>query len=270
MRVRTVLIHLAPVLLFACGDAERVNLDDRDGGTGNDRDGGGAVDTDGGGDGGGGGPCAPQKAACNNCVDDDKDGLVDGDDPHCSGPLDEDEETFATGIPGDNRDPKKQDCFFDGNSGGCQVPTCCLLPAPCDEETYGSFDPTDCELAESCIEECAPITPPGCDCFGCCTICTAGTADCYDVLINPAVSPNCSLDDLASDDCVKCVKSEECSGGECDPENCILCPGQTEDDLPDECNEMNECPGDALPCDTSADCGADDYCSGGCCLGGVD
>ena len=32
-------------------------------------------------------------------------------------PLDNDESSFATGIPGDNMDACKQDCFFDGNSG---------------------------------------------------------------------------------------------------------------------------------------------------------
>jgi hypothetical protein len=253
---------------IGCGDAERVNLDDD--GTA-DPDGGSAAGDDAGAGGGGGGPCEATKAQCNNCIDDDEDGLIDGDDPHCAGPLDDDEETFATGIPGDNEDPKKQDCFFDGNSGRCQIHTCCLLPEPCDEETFGNFDrDRDCTVGPDCVEECAPITPPGCDCYGCCTVCTPGTSDCFDVLVNPAISPDCSVDDLASDDCVKCIKSEECVGGECDPEACILCPGQTEDDLPAECNDMNQCPGDGATCGTSADCDDNDYCSSGCCIGAVD
>ncbi len=275
MRARAVLHFLLSVpllLLVSCGGAEQVNLDVDAGPGGSEGDGGGgAVGEDGGGRGGDGGPCEPQSQQCNNCVDDDEDGLADGDDPHCSGPLDEDEASFSTGIPGDNQDPRKQDCFFDGNSGGCQIHTCCLLPEPCDEETFGAYDPaTDCALEASCIEECAPLTPPGCDCFGCCTVCTAGTSDCFDILINDAVSPSCSVDDLASDDCVKCEKSEECNGGGCDPANCILCPGQTDEELPPECGEVNECPEDGATCGTSADCDANQYCSSGCCIGYVD
>jgi hypothetical protein len=255
---------LALALASAACQAELIHLDD-DGGPG----GGGVADPDGGG-GPGGGPCAPEKTQCNNCVDDDGDGLIDGDDPHCSGPRDDDEDSFATGLPGDNRDPKKQDCFFDGNSGGCQVATCCLLPEPCDQDTYGGYDPASCDRAADCAEECEPLTPPGCDCFGCCTVCAPDTDECFDILVNQAISPDCTVEDLASDDCVKCVKSAECSGGGCDPEACILCPGQTADDLPPGCSGQNECPGGGSVCGTSADCQPDQFCSSGCCIGSVD
>src|SRR3954469_15231541 len=71
---------------------------------------------------------------CANCVDDDGDGKIDGFDPECTGPADNDEASFKTGIPGDNIDAPSQDCFFDGNSGsgddGCNEHTCCLLQAP--------------------------------------------------------------------------------------------------------------------------------------------
>lgn len=267
-RIALVCLTLCAWLALGSCDAERVNLDD-DAGGGTGRDGGAAAGEDGGT--GGGGPCEPSKAQCNNCIDDDEDGLIDGDDPHCAGPIDNDEATFATGIPGDNQDDRKQDCFFDGNSGMCQVHTCCLLPEPCDEATYGAFDPdTDCALDERCVEDCAPITPPGCDCFGCCTICAPGSDECFDILVSPGVSPDCSVDDLASDACVKCVKSEVCTGDDCDPAACILCPGQSEDDLPAECEGDNQCPGGGATCETSADCGDDDYCSSGCCIGTVD
>jgi hypothetical protein len=49
---------------------------------------------------------------CTNGLDDDGDGLVDALDPECTGSADNDEGTFGTGIPGDNRDPMWQDCFF--------------------------------------------------------------------------------------------------------------------------------------------------------------
>jgi hypothetical protein len=264
---RTSLTLCAWFLLAASCDAERVNLDDDGGGAGG-QDGGAVAGEDSGG--GGGGRCEPAKAQCNNCIDDDKDGLTDGSDPHCAGPLDDDEATFSTGIPGDNQDDKKQDCFFDGNSGMCQVHTCCLLPAPCDEETYGIFNPeTDCALADSCVEDCVPLTPPGCDCFGCCTICAPGNGECFDILISTAISPDCDVNDLGSDACVKCVKSEVCSAPDCDPDACILCPGQSDDDLPPGCDGDNQCPGGAT-CKTSGDCEGNDYCSNECCIDTVD
>jgi hypothetical protein len=61
--------------------------------------------------------CGAGGCACNNGLDDDGDGLIDAADPECVGAMDNDESSFATGMPGDNRDPKWQDCFFDGNSG---------------------------------------------------------------------------------------------------------------------------------------------------------
>lgn len=50
-----------------------------------------------------------------------------------AGANDDDEGSFGTGISGDNRDPKWQDCFFDGNSGAgddrCRYHTECLTGA---------------------------------------------------------------------------------------------------------------------------------------------
>src|SRR5690606_34444434 len=70
---------------------------------------------------------------CSDCADNDADGKIDGFDPECSGPADDREDSFATGIPGDNMDATDQDCFFDGNSGagndGCNQHVCCLLQA---------------------------------------------------------------------------------------------------------------------------------------------
>ena len=134
-------ITLLALVLAGCGDS---------GGGNNNGDGGGG-DGDGGldGDGGGcigigcpggidappfGGACTPGGPQCSNCVDDDGDGKIDGFDIECTGPLDNDEGSFATGIPGDNIDAVMQDCFFDGNSGagndGCNIHVCCILGAP--------------------------------------------------------------------------------------------------------------------------------------------
>jgi hypothetical protein len=216
--------------------------------------------------------CMASDVQCNNCVDDDGDNLIDGFDPHCTSSLDDDEETFATGIPGDNKDAIKQDCFFDGNSGGgddkCDLHVCCLLTGECPAHLKPElFDPNDCTLSDECKANCGPLTPPGCDCFGCCTICE-GT-ECHDVITNPAVAPNCDvdvLDDPAS--CPPCNKVADC-GTDCDPANCILCPGQTPEDLPAECTDP-VCPNDLTECTTTADCLSNQFCSQGCCINAID
>lgn len=220
------------------------------------------------------GECVPGPTECTNCVDDDDDGLVDGFDPECTGALDDDESSFGTGVQGDNQNPKIQDCFFDGNSGGgddgCAYHTCCQLdtggpfqcPAWLQPPTY---HPEDCTISAECIANCAPLTPPGCDCFGCCTICYDG--ECRDVLTNPAVAPACAPEVITDPGtCPPCVKAD--CGGDCDPLECILCPGQTEDDLPPQCEE-NECPGGQSNCATSTDCAAGQFCSAGCCIDGI-
>jgi len=252
----------------ACGDDDGGGGSD---GSGNDGGGGGGSG-DGGGGGGGGVDCTADGPECNNCEDDDGDDFIDGADIQCSGALDDREDSFATGIPGDNVDPVLQDCFFDGDSGegndGCVRPTCCLTEG--ESETCPPPGPAaDCSVSNMCENYCGALTPPGCDCFGCCTICDGDT--CFDVAIGLA-DDDCTIDNLDDDQaCPKCVKDDECGGGECEGEDddCVLCPGQTEEDLPDSCNG-NECPEDATPCETSSDCASDEYCSTSCCVDSVE
>ena len=222
---------------------------------------------------------SPDAPECNNCIDDDNDGDIDGFDVECTGAIDDDESSFATGIPGDNMDTVNQDCFFDGDSGagndGCNRHICCILgfdATQCDDAGYdGNFDPgSDCPPVDpTCQEECAPVTPPGCDCFGCCTICD--DAGCVDIYTNPAIAPDCD-EDLIHDPvaCPPCTKVAEC-GEDCtdDPTDCILCPGQDPSDLPDTCNEQ-ECPGGGTACTDNTDCAATEFCSTGCCVAVVD
>ena len=202
------------------------------------------------------GPCA-----CSNGIDDDGDGLIDADDPECTGPTDDDEATFGTGIPGDNRDGAFQDCFFDGDSGhgndGCQYRTGCL---------YGELPPEECEVSELCLERCRPAVPNGCDCFGCCTV-HLEDGRTVDVL----ATSTCSVEDIDDPSaCTPCTPHDDCSNtcGRCE-----LCPGRTADDLPADCFEAPDggtpppsCE-EHTPCDVPEDCEADEYCSLGCCLG---
>jgi hypothetical protein len=232
--------------------------------------------------------CIASGTECNNCIDDDADGAIDGADPECISIEDDDESSFATGIPGDNKDAVKQDCFFDGDSGagndGCDIHVCCLIDGDCPAELGGNnFDPVaDCEPAQTqeCIDKCGAITPVGCDCFGCCTICFGGV--CNDILTNPGIYAEESCEGIANPvegqcceaeqqaGCYSCTQSDECGAPECDanPDDCILCPGETEDDLPAGCTAQ-ECPDGQATCTQTADCGADKYCTGGCCIDAI-
>lgn len=222
---------------------------------------------------------------CSNGLDDDGDGLIDGFDNECTGPLDDDEGSFATGIPGDNRDPKWQDCFFDGNSGAgddhCRYSTQCLT---------GTIDTTDkdCQLAEECVTFCRPLTPNGCDCFGCCTL-QDSEGQTLDVLIGDT----CSFDKLSDEQaCPRCVKSTQCENT-CG--HCEICPGKTE--LPADCApptgsggsgsgsggasgggagsgvggspnppSNHTCDGGEQVCTPDVPCDGRSYCQFGCCL----
>lgn len=252
-----------------------------------------------------GGECTPNGPyQCSDCVDNDEDGKIDGFDPECTGPHDNREDSFATGIPGDNMDPTDQECFFDGDSGmgndGCNQHTCCLLRAkgvPTGDQTQlqadreeckrlapaanaNKYNPAECyepfgnvTVPDQCAMNCGALTPPGCDCFGCCTVCT--DAGCRDIVINQAVSPNCNqdnvtdpgpdgVDNTGDEPCRRCVKST-CGNEQCGGDTCILCPGQDPSDLPAECNG-NACPDGIMPCAADGSCPQLQYCSNGCCI----
>ena len=229
------------------------------------------------------GMCTPGGPQCSNCIDDDADGFIDGADVECTGALDNDESSFSTGIPGDNKDAVKQDCFFDGNSGagddGCNIHVCCLLGATSKATCpigANQYDPTKCPppigttpLPQKCIDNCGKLAPPGCDCFGCCTECVPGTspAQCYDIDINPSTSPGCNDTNIADPNvCKRCVKNTTCGNTTCCGTPCILCPGQDPSTLPANCNTAT-CPVGETVCSASISCPAATYCSNGCCIG---
>lgn len=221
--------------------------------------------------------CGGEACACANGIDDDGDGAIDGFDLECTGPGDADEGSFATGIAGDNQDPKWQDCYFDGNSGAgddaCRYPTAC---------SSGELPLTDsaCLVSDECVDFCRPRTPNGCDCFGCCEV-RDGAGTVHHIVITEA----CDADHLA--ECQACVQAVGLCDNPCG--ECELCPGKTPDDLPDSCygtapmtpgseadagtgEEVTEepvvsCDDGEESCQSTQDCPGAKYCSYGCCLG---
>lgn len=175
--------------------------------------------------------CGSTPCACSDGLDNDGDGVADGFDSECTGPFDNDEGSFATGIPGDNVDPKWQDCFFDGNSGAgddrCRYHTDCLTgDRPAD-------DPS-CVLSAACVEFCQPLTPPGCDCFGCCEVPFDGST------VHVVLANTCSLAELDDEGkCPRCEPSSACNN-ECG--ECEICLGETAADLPDSCGSTPTTP----------------------------
>jgi hypothetical protein len=233
-------------------------------------------------DGGGvGGNVVVGSAQCSNGKDDDLDGFIDSLDPQCTGPLDNDESGFATGIPGDNIDACKQDCFFDGNSGmgddGCEWNLKCDPLSPgANAAKACPYDSTfkNCPTTQSakCISNCRTITPNGCDCFGCCDIVGATTpirlqASCTQAKLTDSVA------------CPPCTKVTACNNT-C--ERCELCVGKTT--LPADCAKPTDggttdgsappptpvCPDGQVTCGPNgldpSKCPAATNCITGCCV----
>lgn len=220
--------------------------------------------------------CGSSPCACNNGLDDDGDGKADGFDEECTGALDDDEGTFATGIPGDNSDAKWQDCFFDGNSGAGDDH--CRYHADCLTGDKPASDP-DCAISAECRDFCAARTPNGCDCFGCCTVQLDDSSS-----VSVFIGESCDLEHVGDPaSCPRCTPSAAC-GNTCG--ECELCPGKSIEDLPASCSTTpggtagsggsgggggGETPGYSCDagqavCSSTGDCPGGDYCSLGCCL----
>jgi len=153
---------------------------------------------------------------CADGLDNNNNGQVDMADPYCRSPTDNDESSFASGIPGDDvNSPASLDCWFDDNSGSgnddCIVHACCSIDGPCPANlSPETFDPNECQVSQMCIETCQPITKPDCDCFGCCNICPPGQS-CTRAFVHPAISPGCSLESLGTaQQCLPCSGNLAC------------------------------------------------------------
>jgi hypothetical protein len=200
---------------------------------------------------------------CGDGEDNDGDGQSDLNDPECTGPCDDDEGSFQTGLPGDNVDCN-QDCFFDGDSGhgndGCQWDLKCDPANPganimCEYVGGQQCENSSPAAGEDCIMFCEQYVPPGCDCFGCCTV--NGPDGPVDIFLNSG--PDCSLDNL--DGCEMCTSQIDKCGNPCEPDMCEVCFGELED--PEGCDD-NTCMSE-VSCETNEDCPTDYFCYLDCC-----
>jgi hypothetical protein len=212
--------------------------------------------------------CNNKLCECNNGIDDDNDSTIDGFDPECTGPFDDDESSFATGKSEVGKNIC-QDCFFDNNSGhgddGCQYHSDCLL-GNSPSAIASSECPTDCTVTDQCIDTCLPRTPNGCDCFGCCEVTKEDKSR-----ITVRIVETCSLAVIDDPDaCPRCVQSQDCRN-ECGL--CELCPGKPIEALPGLCKDKLEETGTGYSCDqgeqvcsATIPCKDNEYCYQGCCL----
>jgi hypothetical protein len=207
--------------------------------------------------------CGKRACACDDGIDNDMDGLIDGLDPECTGSFDDDEASF--GIGKSNKQTKCRDCFWDDNVGpgddGCRYPEECLNGAT----PVGAGNCSSCTVSQACDDRCGSRTPNGCDCFGCCEVAAASGVHVFIEL-----TENCSLarlDDTQA--CPRCVQNTVCANpcGRCE-----LCLGKRLSDLPADCTPTRPggpayaCDEGQVTCASSAECAGASYCELGCCL----
>ncbi len=237
---------------------------------------------------------------CGDLVDNDNDGLMDSQDPDCLGPCDNTENSYYGGIPGSDGQACVIDCYFDQDSGagndGCYWNHKCdeheAAPGYYPESVNGAacaYDPNantpgtsaSCDemyntQADVCMNYCGPLTPNGCDCFGCCELPAGGGNFVFLGSIDADGNGKCTMADVADPDkCEPCKPVAACLNG-CGP--CELCIGKTE--LPPECfpdgggtggaggGGAQQCSDGVQPCGLVGQdpCPLNYYCITGCCI----
>ncbi|WP_437680801.1 hypothetical protein [Sorangium sp. So ce131] len=203
--------------------------------------------------------CQGKTYLCGDLIDNDGDGLLDSQDPDCLGPCDNTEDSYYGGIPGQAGPSCTVDCYFDQDSGSgnddCHWNHQCdpneVAPGYHPESNNGemcAYNPRattpgaqtqSCsdlqrEQSDACHTLCGPLTPNGCDCFGCCEL-PAGSGD-YVWLGSDADGTgegSCSRDGITDPSrCEPCTPVTACLN---DCGRCELCLGK--DTLPADCFE---------------------------------
>jgi hypothetical protein len=237
--------------------------------------------------------CNGKLLECGDCADNDGDGYVDFRDKECLGPCDNTEGPALTaGIGGETGGPCKADCYFDfGNGPGNDD---CHWDHRCDPLSIAPDFPPEgpgCALVQSmvggkdcpakqsqmCLDMCRPVTPNGCDCFGCCTFPEIPGKFVWIGSMDESNNGTCTFADITDPaKCEPCTPVKDCFN---DCGTCELCLGKTT--LPPECfppadggvvgTDMGpppRCPNGEQVCGLPGEpvCPQDYYCITGCCV----
>lgn len=289
-RLALVLSLAAPWLGAACSDDVSMG----ENGTGGTQSDGAAGVSGAGTSGAGGGACVIAECQghiyqCGDCLDNDGDGVVDAADVDCLGPCDNTEDSYYGGIPGQNNAPCRQDCYFDQDTGTGNDE--CYWSHNCDPLSVASEYPPSGDVkcaydaaasipgtSQSCAEleqaqlpqcgtYCGPLTPNGCDCFGCCELPQgSGKFVWLGSVVNGAGSCDlANIDDPTQ--CKPCTPVGSCLNGCAE---CELCIGK--ETLPAHCRQPDggsgQCAPGVTPCglEGQAPCPSGSYCITGCCI----
>ena len=233
-------------------------------------------------------PCDGKIYECGDLEDNDDDGLIDAQDPDCTGPCDNTEDSLYPDLPGMTGAPCVLDCFWDnGNGSGnddCYWDHRCdpLAVAPdyppegidCAYDPEVSVGPFTCDEAfneqtQDCYDYCVPLVPNGCDCFGCCELPPESGKYVWLQSYDEDKLGTCTLDAVEDPEkCQPCTPVPGCFNG-CG--RCELCMGKTT--LPPDCFDPDggtdeQCPPELQPCGLPGQdaCPTDYYCITGCCI----
>jgi hypothetical protein len=255
--------------------------------------------------------CAGHQYQCGDCIDNDHDGLIDSRDPDCLNQCDNTEDVYDLGIPGGDTATCMIDCYYDSDQGpgndGCTWDYRCDMLSPGDDSVrdhcaYDSRISCPATQTTTCHSVCGPITPNGCDCFGCCEITPASGMFVYLGSTpspgHPQCSPSSLHDPLSCRPCTPvadcfntCGHCELCFGRDTLPPDCFPPPPvdaavpRPDASFPDgghpdayspsvdaavpptDSGIPPRCTGTAQPCGLPGDpaCPANDYCITGCC-----
>lgn len=229
--------------------------------------------------------CHGTTYACGDCTDNDGDGRIDSDDPECTGPCDDREDSFDVGLPGSMTDKCSQDCFFDNGNGAGQDD--CRFSHRCDMVSVApDYPPTgnascaydenakipgssegcaDLRMAQppGCGTNCGPLTPNGCDCFGCCEL--PARSNHFVALGGGSSTKPCTLENIDDPEaCPQCTPVDACMN-KCLP--CESCAGAAYP-LPSCMDDTGACGDTFAPCDRTGPmlCPVGSYCITGCCV----
>jgi hypothetical protein len=239
--------------------------------------------------------CLNQLYECGDLEDNDGDGLIDYQDPDCLGPCDNTEDSYYPDLPGESGQDCDLDCFWDTGLGHeelcywdhhCDPYADTTNPAvnpqdlcawdtaangPVDEQTFPP-SPYNCDdmftsQPQECIDDCMPLAPNGCDCFGCCELPAGSGSYVWLGSYDESKAGTCTLADvLDATMCKPCTPVPGCNNP-C--EHCELCLGKTE--LPADCGEgggpPQQCDPELQPCGLAGQdpCPSNHYCITGCC-----